>query len=163
LFLKKTSGRFNGWIGYTWSSSRSKFQEINQGNSFPANNDITHDIAVVSMVHLNDKLTFSANWIYQTGPPATIPYGNYTVDGKVVHAFTPRNAYRMPAYHRLDIGLNWQVSHRSALNFTVYNAYGHKNAYAILFEENERIPAILTPTKLSLFSFVPSFSYQYNF
>jgi hypothetical protein len=69
----------------------------------------------------------------------------------------------MPAYHRLDIGFNWQISSRSGLNFTLYNAYGHKNTYAILFEENERTPAILTPTKLSLFSIVPSVSYQYNF
>jgi len=49
------------------------------------------------------------------------------------------------------------------LNVTVYNAYGRKNAYAILFDENERNPQIIEPVKLSLFSFLPSISYHITF
>jgi outer membrane receptor for monomeric catechols len=163
LLLKRETGRLNGWVGYTWSTSRRKFEEINGGNSFPALNDFTHDFAMVSIYNLSDKLIFSANWVYRTSAPVTIPYGNYMVDGKVLNAYTPRNAYRMPAYHRLDIGFTWRISRRSDLNITLYNAYGRKNAYAIVFDENQYNSLITEPMKLSLFSFVPSVSYQINF
>jgi hypothetical protein len=163
LLIKKRAGRLTGWIGYTWSRSRRQFNKINNGNSFPAINDKTHDLAVVGVYKLNNRIILSTNFIYQTGTPVTIQYGRYIVDNQLVDAFTPRNAYRMPAYHRLDIGFTWRIGKRSELNFTLYNAYGRRNAYAILFEENERNPQIIRPVKLSLFSFVPSISYQITF
>jgi hypothetical protein len=163
LFLKKRTGRLGGWVGYTWSRSLRKFDEINYGNTFSAKNDLTHDFAIVSIYQITGKLILSCNWIYQTGMPVTIPYGNYLVDGRLVNAYTLRNAYRMPAYHRLDIGLTWQIGNRSELNFTLYNAYGRKNAYAILFDEDKGNPQIIEPVRLSLFSFVPSVSYQITF
>ena len=163
VFLKKKVGRLSGWLGYTWSKSERKFEEINNGNAFPALNDRTHDFAIVGIYKLTDRLTLSANWIYQTGLPATIKYGKYVIDGRVVDAYTMRNKYRMPAYHRLDLGLTLRIGKRSDLNVTIYNAYGRKNAYAILFDEDEENPQIIEPVKLSLFSFVPSISYYITF
>jgi len=163
LLVKKRAGRLSGWIGYTWSRSQRKFAEINEGNTFPASNDKIHDVAIVGIYQMGSHLTLSANWIYQTGAPVTIQYGKYVVDNRVVDAYTARNAYRMPAYHRLDIGFTYLIGKRSELNFTLYNAYGRKNAYAIIFEENEDNPQILRPVRLSLFSFIPSLSYQFTF
>ncbi|UCF62764.1 MAG: TonB-dependent receptor, partial [bacterium] len=163
LFVKKRAGHLTGWIGYTWSRSQRKFAEINEGNIFPAGNDKIHDLAIVSIYQMGSRLTLSANWVYQSGAPVTIQYGKYVVDNKIVDAYTARNAYRMPAYHRLDIGFTYRIGKRSELNFTLYNAYGRKNAYAIIFEENENNPQVLQPVRLSLFSFIPSLSYQYTF
>lgn len=163
LFFKKRTGRLSGWIGYTWSKSKRKFDEINDGNPFPARNDRTHDFATVGIFRLSNRLTFSANWTFQTGRPVTIPYGKYVIDGRVIDAYTMRNAYRMPVYHRLDLGFTVRIGKRSELNVTIYNAYGRKNAYAILFNENERNPQIIEPVKLSLFSFLPSISYHIIF
>ena len=79
-------------------------------------------------------------------------------NGKIIKAYTERNAYRMPAYHRLDISITYTMKRGHTWNFSLYNAYGRKNAYAILIEgEDSR------PEKLSLFSFVPSLSFNYIF
>ena len=115
------------------------------------------------MYQITRKLILSADWLFQTGAPVTIPYGKYYVDDQVVNAYTSRNAYRMPAYHRLDLGLTWQLGKRSELNLTLYNAYGRKNTYAILFDENNLNSQIIEPVRLSLFSVVPSISYQITF
>ena len=96
--LKKQIGKLTGWIGYTLSTSERKFAEINGGNPYPAPYDRTHDIALVGIYQLNDRWTFSANWVYQTGTAVTMPYGKYVINGTVIEAYTARNAYRMPAY-----------------------------------------------------------------
>jgi hypothetical protein len=163
LFLKKRIGRLIGWVGYTWSRSKKQFDEINNGESYSSRNDRIHDIGIVGIYELGQKWSLSANWVYQTGTPVTIAYGSYNIDGQVIEAYSKRNAYRMPAYHRLDIGLTYKTHSRGTWNFTLYNAYGRKNAYAILFEENDLNPAIKEPTRLALFSVVPSITYSFKF
>jgi outer membrane receptor protein involved in Fe transport len=163
LFLKKRQGRFQGWIGYTLSRSKRQFAEINNGKAYSAGNDRPHDFAIVCLYQIHERLTFSANWVYHTGSPVTVPYGKYQIDGQVYTAYTSRNAYRMPAYHRLDIGVTYKTKKHGIVNFTLYNAYGRRNAYAILIRENEWNPNNIEAVKLSLFSFIPSISYNFTF
>jgi hypothetical protein len=75
-----------------------------------------------------------------------------------------RNNSRYPDYHRLDLSAtikcekkkNWQ----GEWNFSVYNAYGRKNTWAVLFvtEGNS-----INTQKVALFSFIPSVSYNFKF
>src|SRR5688572_30619640 len=102
--LKKKAGKFNGWISYTLSKTERKINGISNNNWYNAKQDRTHDVAVVGIYQLNKKWTLSANWIYYTGSAVTFPAGKYKIDDQTVYYYTERNAYRMPAYHRLDIG-----------------------------------------------------------
>ena len=158
LMLRKQTGRLTGWIGYSLSKTQREFAEINNGLPFPVKFDRTHDFAVVLMYKLSPKWTFATNWVYYTGNAITIPYGKYEVSGRVIDAYSPRNAFRMPDYHRLDINFTYTTSGGNTWNFSLYNAYGRRNAYAIVFRNDEPIPI-----RLSLFSFVPSITYNFNF
>jgi hypothetical protein len=163
FFLRKRFGRLTGWVGYTLSRSKRKFEKINNGVPFPARNDRPHDFSAVFIYKLSDRWTFSLNCIYFSGTPVTIPYANYTVDGRVFHAYTSRNGFRMPAYHRMDIGLTYKTKKHGSWNFSLYNAYGRKNVYTILFRENERHPERTEAVRLSICSFMPSISYNFSF
>jgi len=163
FFVKKQIGKLTGWIGYTISKSARKFSEINDGKSYPATYDRTHDFAIVGIYKLNERWTFSANWIYQTGMAITMPYGKYIIDGRVIEAYTERNAFRMPAYHRMDIGITYETQNGGTWNFTLYNAYGQRNAYSIYFRNKQGSRQIKEAVKLSLFSYVPSLSYSFTF
>ena len=70
--------------------------------------------------------------------------------GEVIIYYTERNGYRMPAYHRLDLGATWikkkTAKFESSWTFSVYNAYDHDNAYSINFQ-----PTLTTLTKPRLF------------
>ena len=167
LFLKKKYGRFNGWISYDLSRTERKFDAINNGSYYPARQDRTHDISLVGMYELSKHWSLSATWVYNTGNAVTFPSGKYEIDGKTVMLYTQRNASRMPAYHRLDVGATWIVKKtpkfESSWTFSLYNAYGHENAYTITFQNN---PDDLTKTQAiqtTLFKFVPSFSYNFKF
>lgn len=162
FFLKKKYGQLNGWIGYTLSRVEMKFAEINDGNYFPARQDETHDISVVTMYQFSKTWNFSAAWVYNTGNAVTFPSGKYWVDGQVFNYYTERNGYRMPPYHRLDLGATWQ-GERSSWTFSLYNAYGRDNAYTITFQTNPNNPAETQAVQTSLFKFVPSITYNFKF
>lgn len=162
LFLKKKSGRLSGWISYTLSRVETKIPGVNYGNYYPAKQDRTHDISIVGIYKLSDKWTLSATWVYNTGNAATFPSGKYEVAGQVVNYYTERNAYRMPAYHRLDIGATWQ-GENSSWTFSLYNAYGRENAYSIRFQEDPNDPTRTQAVQTSLFRFVPSITYNFRF
>lgn len=165
--LKKKAGQFTGWLSYTLSKTERKINGINNGEWYNARQDRTHDIAIVGMYQLNDKWTFSANWIFYTGDAITFPSGKYKVDDQVVYYYTERNGYRMPNYHRLDLGATLQLAKRkkfsSELTFSLYNAYGRENAYTINFRESKDDPNKTEAVRVALFKFVPSVSYNFKF
>lgn len=167
MFLKKSKGRFTGWVSYTLSRTLRQFDYINNGEPFSARQDRIHDVSIVGMYDISDKLSFSATWVYYTGDAVTFPSGKYEVDGQVLPYYTERNGYRMPDYHRLDLGLNWQTKKtekfESSWNFSLYNAYGRENAYSISFQQSESNPNVTEAVQLSLFKWVPSFSYNFKF
>ncbi|MBK0403033.1 TonB-dependent receptor [Adhaeribacter sp. BT258] len=167
FFLKKKYGKFNGWLGYTLSRSERQFDEINSGNYYPAKQDRTHDISIVGIYNLNEKWTFSSTFVYYTGNAITFPGGKYMINGRIENLYTERNAYRMPAYHRLDIGATWirkkTEKFESSWSFSIYNVYGRENAYVIQFEPSETDPSRTEAKQVALFKMVPSFSYNFKF
>ena len=163
FFLKKKTGQFTGWIGYTLSKSEREFPEANGGNPFPAKYSRTHDLSIVSSYKLDEHWTFSANFIYASGHNVTIPYGKYIIDGQTINAYTTRNGYRLPPYHRLDIGISYTNDVGGVWNLSIYNVYGRKNTYAIAIQNNDLNPGIKEAVRLSLFTIVPSISYTLTF
>lgn len=166
LFIKKKYGRFNGWVSYTLSRTERLFDGINNGNWYPAKQDRTHDISIVTVCELSRGWTLSATWVYNTGNAVTFPKGAYMIGDRVIFLYTDRNGNRMPAYHRLDIGATKQFvkkgHYESSLNFSLYNAYMRDNAYTITFRQNEttrQIEAVQT----TLFRLVPSITYNFKF
>lgn len=162
LLLKKNEGRLTGWIGYTLSNAERKFDAINDGNWYNARQDRTHDVEIVSIYELSKRWTLGVNWSYYTGNAVTFPSGKYVIDNHVINLYSDRNAHRMPAYHRLDIAFTWRGEH-SSWNFSLYNAYGRRNAYAIEFRQVEDQPYQTEAVRIALFSFFPSITYNLEF
>jgi hypothetical protein len=167
FLIRKKYGKLTGWISYTLSKTKRQFPDINGGSVFLAKQDRPNNIAIVGMYALNPKITLSATWIFISGNVVTFPSGRYLVDGNIVPYYTERNGYRMPDYHRLDVGLTWQrkKSERFESNwsFSVYNVYGRSNAYAINFQQDPNNPTKMQAVQLSLFRFVPAISYNFKF
>ena len=167
LLLKKKTGKITGWIGYTYSTSERRIDGVNNDKWYPAKQDIKHDVSVVGIYELNKKWSVSASWVYNTGNAVTFPSGKYIINGNVQYYYTERNGYRMPDYHRLDIGatrsLKKTKQFESSLNFSVYNAYGHKNPFSIDFQQDENDPSKTVAVKTYLFTYVPSITYNFKF
>ncbi|MCB2222001.1 MAG: TonB-dependent receptor [Bacteroidetes bacterium] len=167
FYIKKRTGKFTGWIGYTLGKTEKQFDLINSGNWYSARQDRLHDISLVGSYKVNEKWTISANWIYYTGDAVTFPSGQYVIDGRTVPLYTERNGYRMPDYHRLDVSATLLGRQdrkiKSSWNFSIYNLYGRENAYSISFREKEDEPGVNEAVQISLFSIIPSVTWNFKF
>ncbi len=158
---------FNGWVGYTWSHSERQSDEINNGQSYLSPYDHSHDLSVFINYQLSPRVRLSGNWVWYTGAPVTFPEGRFEIGGEIVAVYSDRNANRMPDYHRLDLSMSIGPKKRSRWKgewvFSLYNAYGRKNAWAINFVTDEDDPYKINAEKTYLFSVVPSISYTIKF
>jgi hypothetical protein len=167
LMFEKKEGKLTGWISYTLSRTERKFDAIDNGGWYPAKQDRTHDVNIVGIYKLSNRLSASATWVFYTGDAVTFPTGKYQIDGYTANYYTGRNGFRMPDYHRLDISLTLEGKKRkrnqSNWNFSIYNVYARKNAYSISFRENPDNPMDTEAVRLSLFTIVPSITYNFKF
>lgn len=171
FLLRKEKGKFQGWLGYTLSWTTLQFDEINEGNPYPSKYDRRHDLSVVAMFEPTPKWTFSATFVYGTGQPVTIQEGKYFIGESIINIYGPRNGFRMPAYHRLDLGITWKPMHskkrfKSQWTLAVYNVYNRANPYFIFVggEYNETTDEIDVEAKLIyLFPILPTINWSFTF
>jgi hypothetical protein len=169
FYIKFNFEKLNGWVSYTLSKAIRDIPEINVGKSYNAPYDKPNNINVVLNYMLNKRWSISADWIYASGTPMTVPVGRYPIDGGVFSVYSERNSYRMPAYHRLDLGATLQCrnngKHRwkGEWNFSLYNAYGHHNPWTINFVQDENNPNKTVAQMVYLFTFIPSITYNFKF
>lgn len=170
LFLKKRKGKFNGWVGYTWSHTLRNFPEINNGQDYYARYDRRHDASIVLIYDLNKKWTFSTVFVYGTGNAITLPESRYVFEGRIVNVYGKRNSYRMDPYHRLDISVTMQGKKRKRFennwNFAIYNVYNRANPYFIYFATEgsiEKANLVVKAKQVSLFRILPSVTWNFKF
>lgn len=183
IFLQKKIGATTGWVGYTLAETRRTFAELNRGEAFHPRYDRRHDIKVVLMYKLGESWDLGATWVYGTGQAYTVPTGQYVLvdptdpyqldDNFNVfgtnYRYTKRNAFRLPAYHRLDVNVShtfswfelpWQLS------LNVYNVYNRRNVFAwfIRREYDEKTGDYGPVVKqLTLFPIIPTLGLSFEF
>ncbi len=176
ILLKKDVGKFTGWIGYTLAWSNRQFETIAFGEIFPYRYDRRHDISVVGIYNFNKNVNLSVTWVYGSGTPITLAQmqflpisGAFNTDAMYdydrIQYYGKRNNYRIPAYHRLDIGFNWSKDikiGRRTWSFSVYNAYNQINPFYVDLDRysSEGDPKLIV---YSIFPIIPSISYKLEF
>ncbi|MEM9340524.1 MAG: TonB-dependent receptor plug domain-containing protein, partial [Bacteroidota bacterium] len=167
FFVKKNNGKLTGWLSYTLSWTDRRFNEINNGQRFPARQDRRHDVSLVALYKISESLTFTGNFSYYTGDAVTFPSGQYQLDGASVPLYSERNGNRAPAFHRMDVGLTWDRPKKgrfeSSWNFSLYNVYARQNFFIIDFGPSEDVPNVNEAVQTSLFTIVPSVTYNFKF
>ena len=165
-------GPVTGWIGYTWSRTMRQFnrpgQEINFGKPFHAKYDREHDLSITLQYQINKKWEIASTFIYGTGTRGTVGLQRYQIYmgdyqlGKTVTYVAERNNYKMPDYHRLDLGATCHLPDKKhkdfehIVNMSVYNVYCNFNPFLVYASGNKMY-------KLSLFPIIPSVSYTFKF
>jgi hypothetical protein len=117
--------------------------------------------------NITRRYFFTGGFTYHTGRPVTLPLSAFTVDNITISSFSDRNQFRIPDYHRLDLGFVLEGNHKrkkvwdGTWTFSVYNVYARKNPYSVFFKEVK--PGILRPYQLSIIgTAVPSVSYAFK-
>ena len=149
VFLHKKSGRLSGWLSYTFSKTMNKFPDLNNGKEFPASTDRRNDISVFLSYQFNQRIDGGITWTYGSGTPITLPSDKYyapqlpTAQYEEARGYnmmiTERNGYRMPDFHRMDIGFNFKKKKKWGMRIWsagIINVYGRQNPFFLYFDNN---------------------------
>jgi|GEM_PF-23173 len=171
LMMKKNAGKLSGWLSFTYARSLIKvdgdnyWEQINQGNWYPANYDIPVSLNGVMNLRVNRRLSFSSNIVYHTGRPITYPVTMFHRGDNRYISYSGRNEYRIPNYFRLDLSVNLEGNLKSKKFWhsywmlNIYNLTGRKNAYSVFFKNEE---GQINGYKMSIFS-RPIVTLSWNF
>ena len=183
FLLQKTTGKTTGWIGYTWGKAERQFDNLNFGEKFYARYDRRHDVSVVLNHRFSDRFDMGLTWVYGTGNAVTLPTqiasaANISTITTMSYPyqtnyeyFGQRNNYRMPSYHRMDVGFNFHKQKKHGIrtwSLGFYNVYSRQNPFFLMFQENSDKEKAQTGkdrklSQISLFPIIPSISYSYKF
>ena len=179
VFLQKKDGRLTGWIGYTLSWTNRTFADIDNGQTFPYRYDRRHDISVVASYELSKKINISGTWVYGTGNAVTLANSRYDdSDPKgfgyqnYIDVFGNRNNFRMKAYHRLDVGINFvkqKKTYKRTFSLGAYNAYANNNPFFVYFTDdydvqpNGNYGSVRKLKQATLFPLIPYITWTIDF
>lgn len=188
FLFQKTKGPVTGWLAYTYSRTTRQFENKNSGRPYPFKYDRTHDISIVYLHKIKSNIQLSATWVYGTGNPFTLATGKYlTITGpgdelnqtssyyRYGQVYEDLNSYRMRAYHKLDVGVNFYKTVKlgeRTWSINIYNLYNRQNPYYYFLETDiqydqsgREIPGSEKTVlkQQSYFPIIPSFSYSLKF
>jgi outer membrane receptor for ferrienterochelin and colicin len=181
FMAEKKEGEFTGWISYTLSKNTRQFADINNGNEFPYKYDRRHNINIVANYKIKENLRLDMVWIYNSGARYTLTNSQYIAlscfddlgryngrnleeDFYTINNYTEKNSYKLPDYHRLDIGITKikQKKHGVASkSFGLYNAYNRMNVFTAIMREKDDGTTVLK--KITFFPLMPYFTYGFKF
>ncbi len=189
FLFKKNLGQVTGWVGYTLSWSERQFDEVGE-ERYPYRYDRRHDVSVVVSWKKNEKFDIGAAWVYGSGNAVTLPfdkylsldnYNNYLGYGggyyyiselPYIENVENRNNYRLPAYHRLDLGFNFHKKLKwgeRTWSVGIYNAYFRQNAFFVYIDNqydyysSSTNPPDKVLKQVSLFPGIPYINYSFRF
>lgn len=173
FLLKKSTGKLNGWISYTFSRTFLQMNDstqgalINKGAYYPANYDKPHDFTFVGNLRITHRYSVSLNTTYSTGRPITLPIGRFYYAGSERTLYSDRNQYRIPDYFRADFSVNIDGNHKvhqrfhNSFTFGVYNLTAKKNPYSVYYTSEN---GVINGYKLSIFgTAIPYINYNIRF
>lgn len=179
-------GKLHGFIGYGLMWSDRLFADQNGGKRFPSKYDNRHKVTLSATWKCSERVELNAGWVFMIGNRVTLSLENYSYpdgyptnivpsyphkDEEMLDYYAGKNNVRLPAYHRLDVGINIYRSLRRGRtgiwNVSLYNAYSRMNP--IMIEKNNQKQSMdgtpLAPRfrQFALFPIIPSVSYTYKF
>lgn len=173
LMVKKTQGKLNGWVSYSYSRTQLRQHDaritnpINDGNWYPADYDKPHEVKFAGNYKFTQRYSFSLNCDYSTGRPVTLPVSKFNYAGGEFVYYSGRNQYRIPDFFRMDVAFNIEPSHKltllthSTFSIGVYNVTGRKNAYSVYYISED---GKLQGYKMAIFGApIPYLSYNIKF
>ena len=161
ILIKKKINNYRTWLSYSYLINQFTFGDVNDGNSFSGNFDITHHFTW-SHSYLWNNFNFSLGWNIRTGTPHTEATGINVVDGFEEINYSKTNGKRLPNYHRLDFSSTYKFNFsenkkwKGKLGFSLLNIYNNKSllsrTYKIkpVFNENDVTYDLQKVDKISL-------------
>ncbi len=174
FFFNKKSGALSGWLGYTLSWTKRKFDQLNNGKLFYPKYDRRHDLSAVIAYKINDNWSVGFTWTYHTGENYTSAPVQYRFNeispgsGANIYVYYPElNKAQLPAFHKMDLNVTYKfplfnLPFEAYLN--IYNLYNRQNPFArYVSKESENGKDVVKVKQLVLFPIIPTLGFNFKF
>ena len=178
--LRRNIGKFTGMLSYTLSGVRKKDNGLYGSQSYNPFYDRPHNLAINLNYQISNRFSVMSSWTYMSGCPYNVPIGKYEINGTSVPMYDLEsiNTSRMPAYHHLDLGLQFKFGQKTHFNHSLslcfYNAYFRRNLLYYTYRDvyngdlsqtnsNNAQYINFDAVGFYIFQFVPAFSYEFKF
>ncbi|MDR2979046.1 MAG: TonB-dependent receptor [Bacteroidales bacterium] len=188
FLIRKTAGKFTGWVGYTLSWVQHQFDEHNFGEKYFARYDRRHDVSIVLIYSPTPRVNLSLTWTFATGNAVTMPQALYESNGldaylsehflkpesgsgiyysDFIESYGEKNNLRMRPFHHLDVNAQFIKPHKkgkftSIFEVSIYNIYNNKNAF-FYYTDSGYGSNRAKIYQVSIFPIIPTFTYHFKF
>ncbi len=180
IMIRKSLGRLSGQIGYGYSRSFLKINDLNGNRWYPSHQDKPVDFSFLVDFKVRPRWTLNLNAVYTSGMTLSTPTSFYYYRGSQVPVYSEQNNDRLPDYKRLDIGSAWRLNKREKtfehyFTLTLYNFFNTRNYAFLNFNKIQGADGkyYVPSDKLNLkeqlityryvYSIIPSFTYSLKF
>lgn len=170
FYVEKNVGRLSGWFSYSLGWTKRKFPELNNGRPFFPKYDRRHYLHLISTYNLTNRWSTNFAWTYGTGQAFTQPVSHYEIympDRTVSLVIgEERNVSRLPAYHRMDIGIRYNSKRKMGLlkqwsfYFQIYNVYNRRNIWFKRVDPEMHPPETM---EIRMLPILPTFGFEFHF
>lgn len=137
FYLRNNIWGFEGWFGYALAWTKKKIDGFNFGEEYFPTYDRRHTITAIQDYRLSRKFRLNFAFKYGSGQPYTEVTARYAVMDPAgrIHYETldgEKNFYRLPDYHRLDLGIFYNTKVfglQTEFFIQAVNVYNHKNVW----------------------------------
>ncbi|WP_218599590.1 carboxypeptidase-like regulatory domain-containing protein [Polaribacter sp. NJDZ03] len=165
LLIKKTWHNFDTWVSYNTGSSSFTFSELNEGEEFSGNFDVSHSFYWSNNFKYK-SFTFSTGFSYRVGIPFSSSGGQDDNFGIIRNGI---NDDRLPNYHRLDFSstydfrLNKKV--KAKIGLSLLNIYNQENILKREYESKRTtgFNDVLVKNDTKSQGFTPNFFFRVSF
>ncbi|MCI2230316.1 TonB-dependent receptor [Polaribacter sp. MSW13] len=169
FLLEKKTGKFNGFLSYTWSNTARTIEGINNSRSYPTSFNKQHNISTTFSYEFSERFTISSIFKFTSGGYITLPEGTFNFYGVAFNYYSERNGYRLPAYHRMDISANLKSKNninrkwQGEWSFGIYNLYNRENIFSLFVKQDNTNLEFNKTYKMYLYGFSPYVGYNFKF
>ncbi|HAS44269.1 MAG TPA: hypothetical protein DCS93_27575 [Microscillaceae bacterium] len=175
LLFEKKKGRLTGGLSYTLATVEQTIPGVNNGQRYHPMHDRRHNLSLMTTYRLGKRWQISANYAYISSAGITVAEGIFASQNQPYNYYSARNAYRLPAFHQLDLSFKWQSNPkkrwRGEWAFGVTNAYNRKNTFTFFIDQpRTNTSTILKSTdlttkryKMYLLGLMPFATYNFKF
>ncbi len=168
IYFRNNIWRLEGWLGYSLGWTKKKIEEYNFGEVYYPTYDRRHTITAIQDFRLGKKWRLNFAFKYATGQPYTEVTARYAVQdpaGRVYYQTLDgkKNFYRLPDYHRLDVGLFHNTRYfgiPTEVFVQVVNVYNRENVWFREWDVYEANAEVDDQTMLPL---LPTFGFSIHF
>ncbi len=145
FMIKKNIGRLTGWLSYSLSFVKYKFDTL----SYYPSHDRRHNLKILLFYNLKGGKVLSFSFTYASGNPYTAivsrcrkwlyDYQRDRWEWEWVDLEGSFNSSRYPAYHRADVSISIPLN-RFNFNLSFINIYNRKNVFFYYWDYSREPP-----------------------